>query len=218
MKIIKGKARPIDEYDLVHGGPTTGKSVVIANWSKTWLIDPDVIIWGPMLTKADNAILKKLEVAPWYAHGDQRAQWRAVENGAKIVAMMLAETLGATIVTNGFYHGLIKDLSLLWRTEIPSFRNSITVFRQPESMLKMAKERSEAKGSKFTGSLSVFESWYDGWSKYHSSYQDVVILEDGEFLADCLGITPTEIDPLKVEAINYSVHAQAFREFFKMVK
>lgn len=227
MKIIKGDQVAwlhIHEFGLIHAGPTSGKTTLIANFDDYWLLDPDTWIWGPILSSRDNDILKGLPKAPWYETGVKRLQWNAIGHGAKLAVALVAKAVNATIVTNQFYRTWLeeakKSLGLSSPDVLLPWGQSVTVFRSPEEMMEISKERAKRRGKK-TGKgndITMYRSWYQSWKKHHNEYDVAVELEPGEYLTDVFGLNAIVTDPTEVDNISYKKMAAALAEFLEITK
>jgi len=204
-KIVKGQSASfaLKDFAFVHAGPTSGKSTLIANSDpKVRFVDPDNFLFGPILTREIEARLMELGVSPWAAKGDLRLQWQALENAAVLVVQMLAAKLDLHVVTNLTRYLQYRPFPLISDMKVMNLHGkSMTVFRTPEEMYKIATVRSKRlKQTGFVG-LSTFKDWYGAWKRHVDAYDVAVVLEPGMFLSDLFGVEAKVVDPQQVKSL-----------------
>lgn len=192
----------IDDFGLIHGGPTSGKSTLLANYLQAGglAIDPDQLIFGYFMSDDDKKLVEETQGKVWYESGPKRTLWNCLCRAGLAYASILLEEHNYTIITNLGADSL-KQV------------DSVTFFRQPEELANILASRQKERGSTESkiDHFQVAKGWYDSWLKWNSKYSEVIELKEGEYMSDYFNVKITETSVSSVDKIVYERTYDALR-------
>lgn len=194
----------LEEYALVSARPTCGKSVLALNADNCFILDTDFITFDAL----EDWLLPD-DYQMFRAKHNQRTSKEAALKRQVIEPLMLF-----------FMQFEIPDL--VWITNLCPARpiieaircHSKTLFvtRDPDDAWQIFVKRDGERNRPLRISESEVKSWYQVPDWAYDVYDDVVVLEEGEYLCDVFGIEPqiTETD-----RVDNALHRE-FREVFNV--
>lgn len=172
-----------DDFDLIYGTMTTGKTSFIRNlWRTAKLPDPHLANRAIIDTDALWEVLFPTVPDIWEVKRNSPAVDNALSGVVRMITRELAVASGRTVITN---------------MRMP-FGRAVKVYRSGEDTFNKMASRAKLTSRPLKISRKQVLEWSQSWMPCEPEYEYNICLDSNEFLSDVFGIKTSPEDRLGV--------------------